>query len=72
MKNLLGEANKLTELRKSIQANDSSIEDENSSIIDTKREIYLRCLIMVISQFVYTNAINVYNYHTVLVCVIYF
>lgn len=43
------------------------MEEINSKLSGTKNQIYLQCFLMVLGQFVYTNFINVYNYHTMLI-----
>jgi hypothetical protein len=72
MKELINHTNELTLLRKETEVSNgtsiSSINEElEAQISNTKYQIYLRCFIMVLMQFLYTNLINVYNYHTVLI-----
>lgn len=70
MRELINETNRLTDLKdhlKLINATNEMYELTNSNISSTKHQIYLSCFIMVLMQWLYTNAINVYNYHTVLI-----
>ena len=73
MRELIRETNHLTQLKNDLKTgNATAIEKQINKDIDlelasTRNLIYLRCLIMVLLQWLYANSVNIYNYHTVLI-----
>lgn len=71
MKELIAETGNLAQLNQNrTMLNGTaldSIAEIDAQTLDAKHVIYLRCFLMVLGQWIYTNFINVYNFHTMLI-----